>query len=108
MALTHVVSFKFKSAVTEAQRQEIYESQLALATRCLSAAPESKPYIHSVVGGPNLSAEGYDKGNDFAFVMVFNSMQDFNYYDKSDPVHGAFRTRVLPLLEDAFVFDFVA
>lgn len=59
-----------------------------LASQCLDA--NGKKYIYSIAGGKDMSIEGKDKGFTHAFVITFKSVQDRDYYIRSDPIHAAF------------------
>jgi pimeloyl-ACP methyl ester carboxylesterase len=110
----HVVLFRYKDDVSEAQRDEV-------KTRFLNLARESqrdgRSYIVSIETGAQNSGEGADQGLQQGFIVTFRSEGDRNYYvgrplvtDPAflDPAHEAFKQFVGPLLapNGVLVFDF--
>lgn len=110
----HIVLFKYNSAVTSDQKEEVIRRFLAL--KRLSKR-NGTPFILSIETGPDISGEGLDQCFEQGFIVTFNSQGDRNYYvgqpvvtDPAfyDPAHQAFKDFVGPLLDQngAFVFDF--
>lgn len=108
MPTIHVVAFKFKPAVSAAQRAAIKDEFLALKHRAVKVQPpapmlistpagqaqeERVTYIHDIAGGDNTSPEALGKGYDALFVVTFASPADRDYYVAHDPVHLAFAVR---------------
>ncbi len=111
----HIVLFRYKVGVTDAQKAEIRERFLALQDQCLH---HGRPYILSIETGIQRSGEGADQGLEEGFLVTFRSEGDRNYYvgkpivtdDRFyDPAHQAFKDFVGPFLHDtigALVFDY--
>ncbi|PWN26717.1 hypothetical protein BDZ90DRAFT_260978 [Jaminaea rosea] len=105
MPYTHIVSFKYRSDVDAAKRQEAYDRFLQLKPSC--ETKEGKPYILDLKAGKgNVSPEGKGHGYDQIFIAIFANERDVAYYLGEDPVHLEYMDFVKPLLEDAFIFDF--
>ncbi|WP_439070506.1 Dabb family protein (plasmid) [Serratia nevei] len=114
--LKHIVLFKYKQDVTQAQRNEVVNRFLALKSS--KRHGESSPYIISIIEGVQNSREGVGGGFEQAFIVTFKSEGDRNYYvgrplvEKSgfyDEAHDEFKQYVAPLLSGdsgALVFDF--
>ena len=63
MAIIHIVSFKFKEAVSPSAREEVFRRFKALQSECVSQH-DGQPYIQSVkAGAKNINPEG--KGHGF-------------------------------------------
>jgi hypothetical protein len=99
--LFHVVSFKFKSDVTAAQKKEVEEAFKALQ--------KSIPEIVSLDWGTNVSKEGFDKGFTHAWVLTFKNDQDRDAY-LVHPEHKKFGKLLGGKLAEGgvFVVDFVS
>ena len=99
--IVHVVSFKYKKAVTEAKQKEIADALVALK--------KSIPQIISVDHGRNISKEGFDKGYNELFIVTFANEKDRDIYLKH-PEHEKFAKMLDTLLADkgVFVFDYVS
>lgn len=97
--LLHVVSFKFKSAVTPEQIKKVEDAFRALK--------KSIPEIKSLEWGTNVSPEKHDKGFTHGFILSFKTERDRDIY-LVHPEHRAFGSLVGPVLEDVFVIDFWA
>ncbi|BEN47849.1 hypothetical protein SMKC056_47950 [Serratia marcescens] len=114
--LKHIVLFKYKDDVTEAQRAAVVARFLSL--RRTTRPGETSPYILSIVEGPQNSGEGASRGFEQGFIVTFKSEGDRNYYvgkplvttpGHYDEAHEAFKAFVGPLLSEdngVLVFDF--
>lgn len=63
-------------------------------------------YILSVKGGKDNSNEGLQNGFTHGFVVEFASVEDRNYYTKTDPAHQDYVKSLGGLLEKVTVIDF--
>jgi hypothetical protein len=99
--IVHVVSFKYKKAVTEAKQKEIADALVALK--------KSIPQIISMDHGRNVSKEGFDRGYHETFIVTFANEKDRDIY-LEHPKHKEFAKLLDGLLADkgVFVFDFVS
>lgn len=74
MTITHIVSFKYATSATEAQRDVAFEQIIALKDTCTrpSSDGEIKPYIASLVGGKvNIfPRSGMSKGYDVSVLRI--------------------------------------
>ncbi|KIH87317.1 hypothetical protein SPBR_05407 [Sporothrix brasiliensis 5110] len=72
------------------------------------AAPETvkEPYILSIKGGRDNSAEGMQGGITHGFVVEFATAADRDYYAKNDPAHLAYAASLRALVTKAVVVDF--
>lgn len=95
----HVVVFKFKVTTTDEQIAQIVEDFGKLK----DAIPEIIAYEH----GTNVSPEGLDKGFTHVFLVTFKDKAGLDVY-LPHPAHKAFVEKLLPLLEEPFVVDYVA
>ena len=95
----HVVAFKFKDTTTDAQIKQIVEDFGKLQ----DAIPEIIAFEH----GTNVSPEGLDQGFTHVFLVTFNDKASLDVY-LPHPAHKAFVEKLLPLLEQPFVVDYVA
>lgn len=96
-ALQHCLLFKFKD---DASREEVSE---VLAD--LDELPARIPGIVNMQWGLNNSPENLNQGLTHGLIMTFESPEAFEKY-VPHPVHQEFAGRILPLLEELFVFDF--
>lgn len=114
--IKHIVIFKYKSSVTEEQRDEVARKFLQLQS---SKRPgDSRPYIISIITGSQSSGENASMDFEQAFIVTFRSEGDRNYYvgtpvvdnpDYYDEHHAEFKQFVGSLLTEdngALVFDF--
>ncbi|EPQ27114.1 uncharacterized protein PFL1_05396 [Pseudozyma flocculosa PF-1] len=105
MTITHIVSFKYHASTTPEEKDEIQRRIFLLPSTCLH--PDTgRPYFVDAQGGVNTSPEGFGKDFDHAFVLLFQSQADLDYYLETDPVHDEFKVFVKPFVDDLFVFDF--
>jgi hypothetical protein len=95
----HVVVFKFKESTTDEQITQIVEDFGKLK----QAIPEIIAYEHGI----NVSPEGLDKGFTHVFLVTFKDKAGLDVY-LPHPAHKAFVEKLLPLLEEPFVVDYVA
>ncbi|UTL85631.1 Dabb family protein [Serratia marcescens] len=114
--LKHIVLFKYKENVTQAQRDAVTSRFISLKRSMRPGA--DAPYILSIVEGVQNSGEGMDGGFEQGFIVTFKSEGDRNYYvgkplvdseGDYDEAHDAFKQFVAPLLSDdngVLVFDF--
>ncbi|MGA2501772.1 MAG: Dabb family protein [Tepidisphaeraceae bacterium] len=95
----HVVCFKFKAGTTPEQIKQVEDAFAALKIRI--------PTVTSLKWGTNISPEKKDKGFTHCFILTFASEKDRDDY-LPHPEHKAFGKIVGPVLDDVFVFDYVA
>ncbi|KAJ5871663.1 uncharacterized protein N7529_004016 [Penicillium soppii] len=107
MAVTHIVLFKFKSAVPSDVISDLCAQVILLKDNCLNPST-NKPYIKSFVGGQDHSPEGLQDGMTHGFVAVFETLQDRDYYVSTDPVHLALGKKLGEVLEKVQVIDFTS
>ncbi|RDW57169.1 hypothetical protein BP6252_13817 [Coleophoma cylindrospora] len=88
--ILHIALYTFKSSLTATEIKESTKNMLLLKERCIH--PETgKPYILSMVAGPNLVPDSpYAGGYTHALMMMFGSKADWLYYTKEDPAHTEF------------------
>ncbi|POY73152.1 hypothetical protein BMF94_3782 [Rhodotorula taiwanensis] len=104
-SIVHIVSLKYKSTTSDAEKHLVGSSFLALQDKCQHPSTGEK-YL-TVIGGRNNSPEGFEKGFEHAFVVNFASEEDRAYYLDQCPVHGDFKKLAGQYAEDVFVIDFV-
>ncbi|ULH10525.1 Dabb family protein [Serratia marcescens] len=114
--IKHIVIFRYKSTVTKDQKNEVARKFLQLQSS--KRLGDKKPYIISIITGPQSSGENASMGFEQAFIVTFRSEGDRNYYvgtpivgnpDYYDAQHAEFKKFVGPLLADdngVLVFDF--
>ncbi len=95
--LRHVVAFRFKDTVTDAQIGDLVVSARRLKVTI--------PQIRGLEWGPNNSPENFNKGLTHCFLLTFESEEDRAVY-LSHPAHEAFGAKLGPLLDDLLVIDF--
>lgn len=111
--IRHIVMFRYKDGVTQAQREDVRGRFKALA----ASRRNGTPYIVSIETGAQISGEGLGLGFEDAFIVTFASEGDRNYYVGTplvtdprffDPAHQSFKDYVGRFLasEGALVFDF--
>lgn len=100
--IKHVVAFKYRSSVTQQQKEEVMKRFLALKQECRR---DGENYIVDLVGGDCTgSLEGLTEGFEQAFVVTVKDRDDYKYYvgqpfsSPFDPAHDAFKKFVTPLL----------
>jgi hypothetical protein len=97
--LRHVVALKFKATASEADIRKVESAFRDLKKKI--------PQIESLEWGTNNSPEKLNKGFTHCFVLSFKSEADRAVY-LPHPDHKAFGQILGPVLEDVFVFDYVA
>lgn len=111
----HMVMFRFKPHVTQAERDDVTKRFVALAQ--LSRRPNGRAVVTSVEAGPQISGENADLGLEQGYLVTFRSQGDRNFYVGQpvvtdnryfDPAHDAFKKFAGPYLERVVVFDFPA
>jgi hypothetical protein len=96
----HVVLFRWKPGLGEAELRRIEEAFAALA--------RALPFVTGFEWGRNESAEGLDHGYTHCFVVTFADAAGRDAY-LPHPLHEAFvRDFVDPFMDDACVVDFPA
>lgn len=95
----HVVAFKFKDTTTDAQIDQIVKH--------FGQLQNDIPEIIAYEYGINVSPEGLDQGFTHVFLVTFKDKAGLDVY-LPHPAHKAFVEKVLPLLEQPFVVDYVA
>jgi hypothetical protein len=95
--LRHVVAFKFKPEVTDAQMQKATVDFLALKKKV--------PQIMELEGGPDLTYQ--KKGGKFThcFIVTVQDEQQLGGYG-AHPDHRAFSKSVDPLLAEVMIVDY--
>ncbi|EXJ81770.1 hypothetical protein A1O1_07835 [Capronia coronata CBS 617.96] len=121
MSIVHIVLFKLKSSLSDAEKKEFCDDMLSLKGTCMHPA-SNKPYIVSSSGGVDNSPEGaqvglflssmgphhnhMQGGFTHGFVVEFASKEDRDYYVSQDPAHQAFVKKNSLRFEDARVLDY--
>lgn len=95
----HVVCFKFKEDATPAQIKSIEKGFAAL--------PSKIDTVTDFEWGTDLSPEKKAKGFTHCFIVTFADKAGLDVYIPHE-AHQAFVKELRPILDDAFVFDFVA
>lgn len=95
----HVVCFKFKEDATPAQ--------ITAIEKAFSALPSKIDAIKGYEWGTNVSSENRAKGFTHCFVVTFADQSGLETY-LPHQAHQAFVKELKPILDDVFVFDFVA
>ena len=107
--VVHIVLFRLKPAVSQADRAVVTDRFLALGQECRR---DGQPYIRDIVAGAPNGGEGVERGFELGFVLRFASEGDRNFYagvpNPTDPAHEAFKAFVGPMLAEdgVLVFDF--
>lgn len=97
--LRHVVLFKFKEEVTEAQVQEVVDA--------FSNLPNQIDTIVDYETGTDVSVENKAAGFTHGFIVSFEDAKGRDIY-LPHPAHQEFVKLVGPRLDDVLVFDFYA
>ncbi|KIX05245.1 uncharacterized protein Z518_06117 [Rhinocladiella mackenziei CBS 650.93] len=105
MSIVHMVLFKLKSSLTDAEKKEFCDDMLSLRQTCLHPT-SNKPYIVSSSGGIDDSPEGVQGGFTHGFVVEFASKEDRDYYVTTDPIHQAFVKKNGARFDDVRVIDY--
>ncbi|CAK7200407.1 hypothetical protein SEUCBS139899_003102 [Sporothrix eucalyptigena] len=106
MSVTHTVLFQFKEDADPEKVKATCEHFLSLKTRCIHPTSQA-PYLVSLKGGKDNSPEGLQNGITHGFVAEFASVEDRDYYVKTDPTHQEFVKTLDGLVVKAIVVDFV-
>jgi hypothetical protein len=109
----HIVLFRFKDNVTQAQKKQVMVEYGSLKEKCVSPSTK-RPYILSFDAGLPNSPEGFDQKMEQGYILTFNNVTDRDYFVGQDhkypfdPVHDNFKKFVVPLLREtgSIVFDF--
>ena len=96
--IRHVVHFKFKADATKEQVAKIEKEFAALQTKIGA--------VESLEWGTNVSPEGLANGFTHCWLVTFKNAADRDTYLKH-PDHTAFVAILKPILEEAFVVDFI-
>jgi Stress responsive A/B Barrel Domain len=98
----HIVGLKYKPAVTQDQKDEVMKEFLVLKKECKR---DGETYIVSLVDGDCTgSLERLTSGFEHAFIVTFNSADDYKYYlgapfsNPFDLAHDEFKKLAVPLL----------
>lgn len=113
----HVVTFRYKPDVTQAQRDAFAREILALSE---TSKRDGRPLILSIRYGEPNSREGFDQCFQQMFIIEFRDVADRDYFvgppyrDAPEAAHGRVIEQVLPHVErgpageitGTFVYDF--
>ncbi|KAL3480194.1 hypothetical protein BJX99DRAFT_36227 [Aspergillus californicus] len=106
MSITHIVLLQFKAGLDAQVINDVCARMLALKENCIHPTSQ-KPYILSSSGGKDNSPEGMQNGITHAFVVVFASAEDRDYYVEKDPAHLGFVKTLGDVLDKVQVIDYV-
>lgn len=95
--LRHVVLFKFKTEVSEAQVKEVVDAFAAL--------PKKIDVIHSFEWGTDVSVENKSEGLTHGFLVTFRDEKGRDAY-LPHPAHQEFVKLVGPRIDKVLVFDY--
>jgi len=95
----HVVCFKFKADATPEQIKAI--------EKAFGELPSKIKTIKGYEWGTNVGKEGKNKGFTHCFLVTFADKAGLEVYIPH-AAHQAFVKQLKPLLDDVFVFDYVA
>jgi hypothetical protein len=96
--IRHVVHFKFKKEATPEQIQKVTDEFAALKKKI--------DVVETLEWGTNVSPEKLDKGFTHCWIVSFKNTKDRDTY-LVHPAHAAFVTVLKPVLDEAFVVDFI-
>lgn len=113
----HVIAFRYKPNVTEAQRDQFAREILALSDR---STWDGRPLIISLRSGTPISREGFDQKFQQMFIMEFRTAADRDYFvgppylARAEAAHQAVIDKLVPHIEKdgdgqmtgTFVYDF--
>ena len=94
----HIVHFKFKADADPAAVQKVVAEFAKLKTKI--------SVVESLEWGKDVSPEGLGKGFTHCWIVTFKSEADRDIYIKH-PDHQAFVAILKPVLDEAFVVDFI-
>lgn len=98
-AYRHVVCFKFKEEATK--------DQITAIEKAFAALPSKIESITGYEWGTNVSPENLAQGYTHCFIVSFKDKKGLEAYLPHKD-HKAFVEQLLPILDKAFVIDFVA
>ncbi|MBM50799.1 MAG: stress responsive alpha-beta barrel domain protein [Roseibacillus sp.] len=98
-AYRHVVCFKFKDDATG--------NQITAIEKAFAALPSKISSITDYEWGTNVSPENLAQGYTHCFIVSFKDKKGLEAYLPHKD-HKAFVEQLLPILDKAFVIDFVA
>ena len=98
-AYRHVVCFKFKDDATG--------NQITAIEKAFAALPSKISSITDYEWGTNVSPENLAQGYTHCFIVSFKNKEGLEAYLPHKD-HKAFVEQLLPILDKAFVIDFVA
>jgi hypothetical protein len=96
--IRHVVHFKFKAGASKEQIDKVVTEFAALKGKI--------PQVEALEWGTDVSPEGLGKGFTHVWIATFKNAADRDAY-LVHPDHKAFVSILKPVLEEAFVIDFV-
>jgi hypothetical protein len=96
--IRHVVHFKFKAGASKEQIDKVMKEFAALKGKIAQ--------VEALEWGTDVSPEGLGKGFTHCWIATFKNAADRDAY-LVHPDHKAFVAILKPVLEDAFVIDFV-
>ncbi|KAI0032438.1 hypothetical protein K488DRAFT_85860 [Vararia minispora EC-137] len=98
--VTRFVAFKYKPATTDEQKRRVVGDLVELYKK------HADFVNHGPVGGKNNNPDGFDKGFDVVFTLEFKSEKHRDDFIPQ-PDHIAFKSSIMPFLEDVLLYDFV-
>ncbi|KAI5920451.1 stress responsive A/B barrel domain-containing protein [Camillea tinctor] len=102
MPVRHIVFLTFKPDANPEAVDEAWSRVLGLKDTCIH--PQTgKPYIRSLTGGKNISADAGQGGASHIFTAEFDSVADRDFYASVDPAHSAAKAGLAGLVEGAVV-----
>ncbi|GAA5482925.1 Dabb family protein [Haloferula sargassicola] len=97
--LRHLVFFKFSDTATPEKIERV--------EKAFAELPEKIDTIVAFEWGINISKEQKDKGFTHAFQLTFKDQAGLDAY-LPHPAHKAFGAKLAGLIDDVFVFDYIA
>ncbi|EGO02873.1 hypothetical protein SERLA73DRAFT_150463 [Serpula lacrymans var. lacrymans S7.3] len=97
--VTRFAAFKYKPGTTNEQKRASLDGLIKLY--------EDNAHMVDVGprGGANNSTEGFDKGFDVVFTVVFKSKAHRDEF-VPDPAHLAYKESIMSIVEDVIVYDY--
>jgi len=105
MTIVHIVLFEFSPIVHKKIIDDVCQRMLALQDKCIHPTTK-QPYILESSGGRDNSPEGHQGGFSHAFVSLFASVEDRNYYLAKDPAHQEFVRSLDGIVQNLRVIDY--
>lgn len=96
--IRHFVAFNFK--------HETSDSEIDKICSAFKTLKDEIPLVESFEGGKNVSPENLNMGFTWGFLLTFADEQARDEYLVHD-AHKKFVAQLLPLVQGAFVFDYV-